>query len=176
MAAAAPRGRTARLERQRSCSSDHSFDTPRLSSSKGQLIVVANRSVNVPHCRVYPTHTQPLCSPPTGFPYPSSPTRLQREAIASSLPLADSLPLSRDARSTWTSSYVHLSRSTTSPCSPAAPCRHHDNFSQPPLARTSASERCCWAAVKLTPIFSSAVDRMARYTSSFYSSIKPQSY
>ncbi|ORY54750.1 trehalose-6-phosphate synthase [Leucosporidium creatinivorum] len=40
---AAPRGRTGRLERQRSCSSDHSFDTPRLSSSKGQLIVVANR-------------------------------------------------------------------------------------------------------------------------------------
>lgn len=38
------RGRTQRLERQRSCSSDHSFnDTPRLSSSKGQLIVVANR-------------------------------------------------------------------------------------------------------------------------------------
>ncbi|KAK4050701.1 Trehalose-6-P synthase/phosphatase complex synthase subunit [Microbotryomycetes sp. JL201] len=37
------RGRTSRLERQRSCSSDYSFDAQRLGGTPGQLIVVANR-------------------------------------------------------------------------------------------------------------------------------------
>lgn len=101
---------TNRLERQRSCSSDYSFEGHQphrsLAQANGQLIVVANRYVpSYESFRDPTTQSNPLVTPAcpvSGYLCQSSPILQLKEVIALYPLLVDSLQLCRDAKNIWT--------------------------------------------------------------------------